>query len=179
MKYRFMITLMALSFLVSACSASGQPQTDPTPTALPDASADSAIIAEGRLEPVRFAEIAFTASGVVSEVLVDEGQAVQESDILLQLGDESDTNYAAARLELANAEKALTDLQNSAGKDLAQVVIDLKDATEKYDKAQNYVKYLKNKNKVWQTETRRVLVQTRSGYRYRTSTRSFRAPVPQ
>jgi len=178
MKYRFMITLVALSLFVSACSAAAQ-SPESTPTAPPDVSADSTIIAEGRLEPVRFAEIAFTASGVVSEVLVEEGRAVKQGELLVQLGDASDTNYAAAQLELANTEQALIDLKNSAGEDLAQVVIDLKDAKEKYAEAENYLKYLKNKNLVWQTETRRVLVQTRSGYRYRTSTRSFRAPVPE
>jgi HlyD family secretion protein len=179
MKYRLIITLMALSLFVSACSGAGQPTADATPTALPDAIPDNTITAEGRLEPVRFAEIAFTASGVVSEVLVEEGQAVKKGDTLVQLGDASDTNYAAAQLELANAEQALIDLKNAAGKDLAQVVIDLKDASEKYDQAENYLKYLKNKNKVWQTETRRVMVPTRGGYKFRTSTRSFRAPVPQ
>lgn len=178
MKYSSIITLLILSLLITACSAAGRSPAG-TPTALPNAVGDSTIIAEGRLEPVRFAEIAFTASGVVSEVLVEEGQAVKQGDTLVQLGDASDTNYAAAQLEQANAEQALTDLKNSAGKDLAQAVIDLKDATEKYDQAQNYLKYLTTKNLVWQTETRRVLVQTRGGYKYRTSTRSFRAPVPQ
>jgi HlyD family secretion protein len=41
------------------------------------------------------------------------------------------------------------------------------------------LKYLKNEKKIWQTETRRVLTQTSGGYKYRTSTRSFRGPVPQ
>jgi multidrug resistance efflux pump len=179
MKYRLMITVMALSLFVSACSGAGQPPADATPTALPDAIAESTITAEGRLEPVRFAEIAFTASGVVSEVLVKEGQAVKQGDILVQLGDASDTNYAAAQLEVANAEQALVDLKNAAGKDLAQVVIDLKEAREEYAEAENDLQYLTTKNKVWQTETRRVLAQTAGGYKYRTSTRSFRAPVPQ
>ena len=179
MKYRLIITLIALSLFVSACSGAGQPPADATPTALPEAITEGAITAEGRLEPVRFAEIAFTTSGVVSEVLVEEGQAVKQGDILVQLGDASDTNYAAAQVELANAEQALVDLKNSAEKDLAQVVIDLKEAREKYNEAESDLKYLKNKNKVWQTETRRVLAQTSGGYKFRTSTRSFRAPVPQ
>jgi HlyD family secretion protein len=170
---------MALSLLVSACSAAGQTPADATPTAPPDTITDGTISAEGRLEPVRFAEIAFTASGVVSKVLVEEGQAVKQGDILVQLGDASDTNYAAAQLELAEAEQALIALKNSAGKDLAQVVIDLKESKEEYDKAQNYLKYLQTSHTIWQTETRRVLAQTSGGYKYRTSTRSFRAPVPE
>jgi multidrug efflux pump subunit AcrA (membrane-fusion protein) len=69
MKYGLMITLLALSLLIAACSSAGQPPADATPTALPDAISEGTIIAEGRLEPVRFADIAFTTSGVVSEVL--------------------------------------------------------------------------------------------------------------
>lgn len=172
-----LITLITLSVLIAACSsASG---TTATPKAAPTTVADSAITAEGRLEPIRYAEIAFNLSGVISEVLVQEGQAVKKGDTLIQLGDESDSEYAAAQLELANAQKAIIDLQNVAAEDLAKVVIDLKDAKEEYNKAQEYSKYLKNKHKVWQTDTRRTLVQTRIGYRYLTKIRSFRGPVPQ
>ena len=178
MKHRFLITLIGMSLILVACSSTGNPATA-TPEASATDIADNTIVAEGRLEPIQYGEIAFNASGVVSEVRVKEGEAVKKGEALIQLGDESDTNYGAAQLELANTEKAIIDLKNAAGKDLAQVVIDLKDATEEFDKAQNYVKYLKSKNKVWQTETRRVLVKTRGGYKYRTSTRSFRAPVPQ
>jgi HlyD family secretion protein len=167
-----------LSLLVAACSAPA-----PTATATPEAAAtvasDSSIIAEGRLEPVRFAEIAFTASGVVSDVLVQEGQTVQRGDTIVQLGDASDTNYAAAQLELANAQQALNDLQHAAGTDLAQTVIDLKDATEEYNDAVEYLDYLQDSQKIPQTETRRFLVQTWKGYEYRTKTKTHKGPAPQ
>lgn len=178
MKYKLFITLILFSLLFTACSTAGQAPTA-TPEAAPTVVAEDTIIAEGRLEPVRFAEIAFTASGVISEVLVNEGQSVKKGDVLVQLGDESDTNYAAAQLELVNAEKALNDLKNSAGEDLAQVVIDLKDAKEDYDKAVDYLDYLRNERKVPQTETRRYLVQTWKGYEYRTKDKSFKGPAPE
>jgi HlyD family secretion protein len=146
---------------------------------MPTAQADTAIIAEGRLEPVRYAEIAFNASGVISNVLVEEGQAVKKGDPLIRLGDESDSNYAAAQLELANAQKALNDLQNSAGTDLAQAVIDLKDAQEEYNKAADYLDYLKNEDKVPQTREKHYLVQTWKGYEYRVKTQSFRGRAPE
>ena len=103
---------------------------------------------------MRYAEIAFNASGVVSDVLVQEGEAVKKGQSLIQLGDKSDTNYAAAQLELANAEQALNDLQNTARHRLAQAIIDVKDAKEEYDKAVDYLNYLQNSSKVAQTETR-------------------------
>src|SRR5262245_34575507 len=129
MKQKLMTTLIGLSLIVTACSSAGQGATA-TPEAIPTVLADTAIIAEGRLEPLRYAEIAFNASGVVSEVLVNEGESVTKGQTLIHLGDESDTNYAAAQLELVSAQKALNDLLSSSGTELAQAVIDLKDAKE-------------------------------------------------
>ena len=177
MKHRFVITLVLIGLLASACG--GAAPATATPAAAPTAVADNTIIAEGRLEPIRYAEIAFNASGVVSDVLVAEGQPVKQGQAVIQLGDESDTNYAAAQLELANAQKALNDLQTTAGTDLAQAVIDLKDAKEEYDKAVDYLDYLNNENKVPQTETRRFLVQTWKGYEYQVKTKSFKGPAPE
>ncbi len=178
MKHKLLITVLGMSLLFTACSAPGNGPTA-TPEAIPTVVADNTIIAEGRVEPIRYAEIAFNASGVVSEVLVEEGQTVKKGEPLIRLGDESDTNYAAAQLELVSAEKALNDLQLTAGTDLAQAVIDLKDAQEEYNDAVDYLDYLKNENKVPQTETRRFLVQTWKGYQYRIKTKSFKGPAPQ
>ncbi|MGZ9167254.1 MAG: hypothetical protein ACXW4U_18945, partial [Anaerolineales bacterium] len=178
MKQKLLITLLGLSLLVTACSAPADAASN-TPEAAPTTVADSTIIAEGRLEPVRFAEIAFSAGGVVSDVLVNEGGTVKKGQTLVQLGDESDTNYSAARLELVNAQQALNDLQKTAGTDLAQAVIDLKEAQEDFDKAEDYLKYLQDSRKVPQIETRRYLVQTWKGYEYRTKEKSFKGPAPE
>jgi len=177
MKQKLLIALLGLSLLFTACSSPDQATA--TPEAIPTVIADSTIIAEGRVEPIRYAEIAFTASGVVSEVPVEEGQAVKKGDPLIRLGDESDTNYAAAQLELVSAEKALNDLQLTAGTDLAKAVIDLKDAQEEYNDAVDYLDYLNNDNKIPQTQTKRTLVQTWKGYEYRVKTQSFKGPAPE
>lgn len=178
MRQKFLIVLAGLSLLISACSTAGSAATA-TPEVIPTVLADTAILAEGRVEPVHFAEIAFSISGVVSEVLVAEGESVQKGQPLIRLGDASDTNYAAAQLELVRAEQALNDLQHTAGTDLAQAVIDLKDAQEDYDKAENYLNYLKNADKIPQTQTRTFLVQTWRGYEYRTKTKHFKGPAPE
>ena len=178
MKHKLFITLMLTSLFFTACSSSGN-ATAATPEAIPTVIADTAIIAEGRVEPIRYAEIAFNASGVVSEVLVQEGQAVKKGEPLIRLGNESDTNYAAAQLELVSAQKALNDLLNASGADLAQAVIDLKDAQETYEKADNYLRYLQDSRKVPQTETRTFLIQTWKGYEYRYKTKSFKGPAPE
>ena len=179
MKQKLLITIVGLSLFLAACSAGGSAAAGATPEAVPTVVADSTIIAEGRLEPVRYAEIAFTASGVISDVPVEEGQAVKQGDAIIRLGDESDTNFAAAELDLVSAQKELNDLQNTAGTDLAQAVIDLKDAQEEYNDAVDYLDYLQDSKKVPQTETRRFLVQTWKGYEYRVKTKNFKGPAPQ
>ena len=177
MNTKTLLLFILASLLFTACSSSGVPATEAT--SIPTVQADNTIIAEGRIEPIHYAEIAFTASGVVSEVLVEEGQAVKKGEPLIRLGNESDTNYAAAQLELASAQQALNDLLNTSGADLAQVVIDLKEAQEAYDKADDYLRYLQNSKKVPQTETRLFLIQTWKGYEYQYKTKSFKGPAPQ
>jgi multidrug resistance efflux pump len=166
------------SLLFASCSASAdQPALA---TATPGAEADNSIIAEGRLEPIRFAEIAFTASGRISAILIEEGQMVMQGEELIRLGGASDARYAAAQFELVNARQALADLNKTAGTDFAQAVIDLKDAREAYDKAGEYLEYLRTDDKVSQTELRHYyLVKTWGGYAIRTKFKHFKGPAPQ
>jgi multidrug efflux pump subunit AcrA (membrane-fusion protein) len=178
MNPKIFVSMMFVMALITACGTPAETPAEPSAT-LPAIIDSSGVTAEGRLEPVRFAEIAFNTSGVVSEVLVAEGQAIKKGNTLVQLGDASDTNYAAAQLELVNARQALNDLQKTAGTDLAQAVIDLKDAKEKFDKAEDYLHYLENSQKVPQTETRSYLIQTRKGYEYRYKTKSYKGPAPE
>ena len=177
MKTKLLLLIVLTSLLFMGCSPSAAQSAQPT--ALPAILADTAIMAEGRLEPIHFAEIAFTASGMVSEVLVKEGETVTKGQPLIQLGDASDTNLASAKLELVSAQQAINDLANAAGTDLAQAIIDLKDAQEAYEKADNYLIYLRNEKKVPQTETRSFLIQNWKGYEYRTKTKHFKGPAPE
>jgi multidrug resistance efflux pump len=177
MKTNFLLLTLLVSLLLAACS-SAVPQPVEA-AAIPTAVADTSIMAEGRLEPIHFAEIAFTTSGAVSEVLVKEGDQVTKGQVLVRLGDASDTNYTSAKLELASAKQAINDLNHAAGTDLAQAIIDLKDAQEAYQKADDYLTYLQNSKKVPQTETRSFLIQTWKGYEYRTKNKSFKGPAPE
>jgi len=177
MKQKPFIALILLSLLVSACSAGAA--TTATPADIPTVLADSTIIAEGRVQPLRDAEIAFTASGVVSDVLVAEGEAVTKGQPLIRLGDASDTQYAAAQLELVSAEKALNDFLNTSGADVAQAVIDLKQAKEDYDKADDYLNYLQKSKKVPQSETKLFLETKRNTWMYVYKTKTFKGPAPE
>jgi multidrug resistance efflux pump len=177
MKQKLLIPLLFTTLLFTACSAAGNPAA--TPEVIPTVIADNTIIAEGRLEPIQYGEIAFTSGGVVSEVLVKTGQAVKKGDTLIRLGDASDANYTAAQLDLANAEKALNDLRNSSDEDLAEAVIDLKEATEDRKEAEQYLNYLKYSKKVPISETFLYYINTRKGYDYRTRTEFSKGPAPK
>ena len=177
MKQRVLILAAILSLLFTACSSAGN--ATPAPQVIPTVIADSTIIAEGRLEPIHFAELAFNAGGVVNEVFVKEGQSVKKGQQLISLGGELDTNYAAAQLELVNAQQALNDLQNTSATTLAQAIINLKDAQEAYDKADNYLKDLTINPKVPQTMYTAKLIATRNGWRYDYKTNNFKGPAPE
>ena len=170
--------LILLSLLITACSGAGAaPQA--TSETIPTVIADSTIIAEGRLEPVSYAEVAYNSSGIISEVTISEGEQVKKGQTLVRLGGATDKTYASAQLELVTAQQDYDNLLNSSGTDAAQAVIDLKVAQEDFDKAEDYLKYLQESKKVPQTETRSSLVQTWKGFEYRYKTKSFKGPAPE
>jgi HlyD family secretion protein len=177
MKHKLLITLIGLSLVFSACSSLGQ-TTEATPEVIPTVIADSTIIAEGRVEPLRDAEIAFITSGLVSEVLVEEGQPVKKGELLIRVGGESDSNYATAQFDVVSAEKALNDLVKDSEADLAQTVIDLKQAKEDYEKAEVYLDYLQTSKKVPQPETFVYYIKRGQGYEVRLRTHFYKGPAP-
>jgi multidrug resistance efflux pump len=174
MKHKLFITLIGLAMLVAACS----PAATATSEVIPTVIADSTIIAEGRVEPVRYAEVTFITGGLVSEVLVQEGQEVKAGDLLILVGGESDGNYAAAQFEVVSAQKALNDLIKNSEADLAQTVIDLKQAQEDLEKAEVYLHYLQTDKKVPQPETFVYYIKRGRGYEVRLRTQFYRGPAP-
>jgi multidrug resistance efflux pump len=114
----------------------------------------------------------------VSEVLVEEGQPVKQGDLLILVGGESDSNYAAAQFEVVNAQKALNDLIKNSEADLAQTVIDLKQAKEDLEKAEVYLHYLQTNKKVPQPETFVYYIKRGRGYEVRLRTHFYRGPAP-
>jgi multidrug efflux pump subunit AcrA (membrane-fusion protein) len=177
MKHLKFLTLILLAVSVAACGSTPAADTEATP--IPTVIADDTVIAEGRVEPIQYAEIAFNANGAISEVFVEEGQMVKKGDPIIRLGDESDTNYAAAQLELVTAQQAWDDLINSRGTDFAQAVIDLKEAKEASERAYQYLVYLQDDQRIPQTESRRILTNTPFGYNYEIKTKSFTGPAPE
>jgi len=133
------ITLLALTLLALALAACGTAPSTAQAAPIPIVMTVDTLIAEGRVEPIHYAEIAFNTSGMVSEVLVQEGQSVKKGEALIRLGDESDTNFAAAQLELVSAQQALDDLLNSRDADFALAEQNLANAKQDVEDAQKDV----------------------------------------
>jgi multidrug resistance efflux pump len=178
MKLVKFFTFVLLVLALTACGAGKAAQATPAATQ-PPVIADSTIVAEARVEPVNYAAVAYNSSGVISDVLVKEGDQVKKGDVLIRLGNESDKAYTTAQLELVTAQQAYDDLLNSSGTEAAQAVIDLKDAKEEYDKADDYLHFLQTSKKVPQTQTKYFLNETWKGWEYTYKSKNFKGPAPE
>lgn len=109
MKQKFVLVVLALTalcLLVIACGGA------PTPTPTPAVSiAEAAVTAKGEVVPEKFARLAFTVGGTVSQIPVQEGQQVKAGNTLALL-DTTDL-----QLQIKTAQDAL-DLAQAT---LAQV----------------------------------------------------------
>jgi HlyD family secretion protein len=107
--YVVVILMLLTLALVAACSGqapANKPTAAPTPTAIAPG-------VNGKLMPRQFVEIGLNSSGVVTEVLVSEGQPVKAGQVLLQLDDtrlklaveEAQLKLEQAELDLEKARK--------------------------------------------------------------------------
>jgi len=106
MKRILFIPLVLLVTLLTACGGSAAAAEE---TPLPPVEVDTTIVAEGRLEPIHYAEPAFSASGVVEEVLVEDGDLVAEGDLLAHL---ENTDVLAAEVDRLESQ-VLTELEEA------------------------------------------------------------------
>jgi multidrug resistance efflux pump len=113
------LTLLAaipvVALLFSACSPT--PTATPTPEMDLTASAPAVIVAEGRLEPIRYTNLALNTSGLVGEVLHDEGESVQAGEVIARLESTQartlETAKADALQRINAAHQAVRDAQYS------------------------------------------------------------------
>jgi multidrug resistance efflux pump len=112
MKTKLIIIALLTSLILAGCgAATPTPEATPIPTVL----ADPTIISEGRLEPVRYTELALNASGLVSEVLVAEGDTVEAGQVIARLESPEaktlESAQADASTQLTAAYQAVRDAQ--------------------------------------------------------------------
>lgn len=71
------------------------------------------VTAEGRIEPLFFSDLSFQVGGIVTEILVEEGETVSAGDALLRLeSTDFEINLQQAEAQLISAQAGLTAAQN-------------------------------------------------------------------
>lgn len=111
-----MILIIVLALGLTACAnQEAAPTQETAPSSL--AVSSNAVVAEGRLTPVRAANLAFQARGIVEQVNVKIGDRVSEGAVLARLSNagQAEAGLAAANLELLNAQQALDALVRTGG----------------------------------------------------------------
>jgi multidrug efflux pump subunit AcrA (membrane-fusion protein) len=99
-KHRALALGMLVAAVVLAVSACGNAAEKPQPTAVPPAAPTaSGLTAEGRLEPLRYAELSLAAGGSISELPSREGDAVTAGQVIARVQSEG-----ALTLEQAQAQ---------------------------------------------------------------------------
>ena len=112
MKHTKLIIFLVLVLSIAACNAA--PSTAEA-TQIPTVVADDTIIAEGKLEPIHYTELALNASGLVSEVLFAESDQVAAGDVIARLdaneGQTLETAQVKAAQEITAAYQEVRDAQ--------------------------------------------------------------------
>lgn len=121
--------VMIAGLLLSACGSGSAQAAENTP--IPTVVAENLIVAEGRIEPIRYVDIAFNASGTVSEVLVSEGEQVIKGQVIARL-----ENSEARQAEVAKAEEAYLQAQQAFDSAEGAALGKLAEANESVRKAQ-------------------------------------------
>lgn len=174
------VVLIALLGLMRFNSARASDATTESTATVTSLNVAQTVEASGSLEAQPSAGLTWNTSGVVENVYVKAGDKVKAGDVLMKLKTTSvDSNIISAQADLATGQKELDDLLSSSDTDLAQAVIDLKDAKEAYDKAADYLQYLETSQKVPQTETRSYLMTKRNSWQYVYKTKTFKGPAPE
>jgi HlyD family secretion protein len=127
-KILFLFVITCLIF--TACSSAEQATPAPETSDAQDAGA--IISATGVVVPAQWAALSVKSQGVVSELLVEEGERVKKDQLLLRLG-----NSEAAQAEVARAQENLIIAERAFNSSPANTLKDLDDAYEAVRKAQN------------------------------------------
>ena len=117
-----MVLAVIVGLVLTACANQATATTAP---AAQEAITLEGIVAEGRLEPVRAANLSFQVRGVVEDVLVQIGDSVRKGDELARLSNAgiAEAQLAAANLDLISAQQAFDALNRNGSANLASAWI--------------------------------------------------------
>ncbi|HEX7556635.1 MAG TPA: efflux RND transporter periplasmic adaptor subunit [Leptolinea sp.] len=146
------LSLLSLLFAITLVSCQAAPKpASPTQsiTETPTSSAaPGRLVFEGEAIPVDNVTLSFLSNGVVDQVLVKEGDRVNQGDIIARLkgSEKQKAAVSAAQSELLTAQQALNDLNKNSNVARADAQLKLAQAKKALDKAvenRNYKNYKK------------------------------------
>lgn len=131
--------LLLFALLLTGCSAGGaasDPGAEITPS--PDLPPSSAVVADGRVIPVQSAALSLETGGVISEILVAEGDEVEPGEPLIRLttADQLAAAVASAEVQEIIARQELEALQDNAPLATALAMIRLANARDELKDAE-------------------------------------------
>lgn len=114
MKPKLFLLFIPFFLLLAGCQINTLAAQEPTP--IPLVTGESGVTVEGKLVPQKHVQLSFNMPGVISEVLVEEGQEVEQGQVIARLDQRPRlaSAVAAAELEVINARQALKDLQETS-----------------------------------------------------------------
>jgi HlyD family secretion protein len=124
------LILLFVSVLALAGCQPRAPQTglNDGPTPMPAVKADTRVIADGHVVPIQSADLSFSTTGIVEEVLVAEGDKVEAGQLLARLGN---ARQAASLLQAqADAQRVQARLDQVAAGSRAQEIVGARAAVE-------------------------------------------------
>lgn len=133
--------MMLLGLLLAAgCQSFNSSQSSASttiPATQPPVKSDDRIISEGEVSPIAYAYLSFSNSGVLAEVLIQEGEAVKSGQVIARLkgSERLKASISAAELELLAASQALETLNKNADVARAQAQLQVANANKALDEA--------------------------------------------
>jgi HlyD family secretion protein len=111
---------------------SASPQVTRAPTSRPPTGRNDEVTAACKLIPINNVYLSFNTPGLVSEVMVTEGQRVEKGELLVSLSnqEQAQASVASAELDLTNAQLALKTLYDEAPLKAAEALQALAKAPE-------------------------------------------------
>ncbi len=158
--WKILSALLVIVLLVSglsACSAKGNEEVEPTPEAVQNN--EVFVSATGVVIPSRWSMLSIPASGVVEVVNAKENEAYNEGDLLIRLKGKAAQEAAVSAAEVAqiSAQRKLDNLSKDHNAVRATAQLRLADATKALDKAQE-----KREGKNYQRASTAILDQARA-----------------
>jgi HlyD family secretion protein len=154
-----LITSLVLLILLTACdSIMPASTTEAESTEVPIVIAETEIISEGRLVPNQYVNLSFKSGGQVVELLVDEGEVVEEGQVMARLGnrEQLEAAVAGAQVELLNAEQARDKLFENSDVSTALAYQAVTDARDAQRAAERYVNNLEAGSRQTDIDTARA-----------------------